>query len=716
MGNTCTTKQKSRSISNLSEKKFASTPSLSIQESSTISLSDGITLVWLDEYADDSSSENTKYTRTYLRQLNVTSIQPFTDSNSFFKFIESISNDKNIQSSKIYLIVSGTLSIQVLPKLTSYPIVDSVFIYCMDKSKYIPLIQEYEPLIIDICTEIDELYKSIDKQLDELNQSTLALSFFAQEQNTTRNLTKDFASFLWFQLFQLVISELKCTDNEMNIMLKYCSTKLKNDTKFKEMLSQIESFRKTYTSNRAIFWYTKESFVYRLLNAALRTEDFEALYIFRFFLADLCQQLKIEHKKLRIKQSHSPILKVYRGGHISNQELDNLKTTVGSLISLNGFISTSTDLTVAMNFIQKQKTTQNGAEKVLFIIEVDTLSEHIICADVAEISAMQSENEVLFNMGTVFYLSEIIFDNNTQIWHVHLKATEDGIKAANDYIQLTRRELSDMNESIIFGQLFLHIGNFTMAQKYFFDLHQHLKENDKDLPSVLYHLGLTYGYQGDFDKAEDYLKEVNQHHICARSHNLDFARTRNALGWIYYQSGELDKAMLSYEEAAIFAADPLESKHLINGQTYSLMGDCYLERHMFDEAKSCYQHALAIEYLHLPCDHPRIGLTLNDLGDVFRKRKEMKSALEYYEKAELIFQQKLPSHHPYTAYCWSCIGFICLYNGKIEKAQEYHKKALKIYQRILPFNHANIKISEKNSYCTSFEKINDTYLKICARI
>ncbi|CAF1504149.1 unnamed protein product, partial [Adineta steineri] len=342
--------------------------------------------------------------------------------------------------------------------------------------------------------------------------------------------------------------------------------------------------------------------------------------------------------------------------------------------------------------------------------------EHIICADVTEMSAMQSENEVLFNMGTVFYLSEIIYDNNKQIWHVHLKATEDGIKAANDYIQLTRQELLVTDKSIIFGQLFLHVGNYIIAQKYFFDLHQHLKKHGESSPGVLYHLGLTYGYQGDFDKAEDCLKEVYQHHICARSDDLDFARTKNALGWIYYQSGELGKAMVSYKEAAVFAATKLESKHLINGQTYSLMGDCYLEQHMFDEATNCYQRALDIERLQLPSDHPRIGLTLNDLGDVFRKSKEMKRALEYYEQAELIFRQKLPSHHPYTAYCWSCIGFICLYNGKIEEAQEYHRKALKIYQRILPFDHANIKISEKNSYCTSFERINDTYYKICARI
>jgi tetratricopeptide (TPR) repeat protein len=129
-----------------------------------------------------------------------------------------------------------------------------------------------------------------------------------------------------------------------------------------------------------------------------------------------------------------------------------------------------------------------------------------------------------------------------------------------------------------------------------------------------------------------------------------------------------------------------------------------------------YRQALEIECLHLPNDHPRIGVTYNHLGNVFRKRKDMKEAMKYYEQAELIFGQRLPSHHPYTAYCWSCMAFVYLYQGEIKKAQEYHEKALEIYRRILPSDHINIKISEKNSKCTDFQKINDTYVKICAQV
>jgi len=715
MVNTCLKKPKSPSIPDIPEKP-SPLPLLSIQESSTESLPDGITLIWLDANACQSSTEDTNNTLSYLRRLGVASIRPFSDVSSCLAFIQSISYDKNTSCSKIFLIVSGRFCIQILPTLKSSPVVDSVFIFCMNGSNYRYLMKEYEPLIVDICTEIQDLYNCINKQIEGLNQSTLVCQFFLQEQNTTRNLTKDAASFLWFQLFQIIMSELKSTDSEKNLMLKYCSTQLENDAKLRKMLPEITLFRDTYTSKDAILWYTKETFVYRLLNTALRTEDIDALYIFRFFIADLCRQLKAEHKKLSIQYSDSPILTVYRGGYVSCQEIDKLKRIDDNLISLNGFISTSKKRWVAMQFIKKQKSRQENVEKVLFIIEVDIRCEHIICADITEMSAQKVEEEVLFNMGTAFHVKKIIFDDDQKIWNVFMTATEDGIKAAYDYMQLIHQELTDDSVAIIFGQLFLHIGNYLKAQEYFLDLSQHTKPDDPDLPGIRFHLGLTYGYQEDFSKAEDCLKEVYQHHLLAKSNNLHLARTKNALGWIYHQNGELEEAMVSYETALVFAEERLDLNHLINAQTYSHMGDLYLEKHKFNEAKKCYEQALEIERRRLPADHPRIGVTLNDLGDVFRKRKEMEQAFKYYEQAEAIFLKNLPSHHPYTAYCWSCMAFVYLYDGKIKEAKEYHEKALKIYQRILPSDHTNIKISEKNLNCIDFQKINDTYVKICARV
>ncbi|CAF3461048.1 unnamed protein product [Rotaria sp. Silwood1] len=688
--------------------------SSNIQESSIEPLPDGITLLWLDPCASESHSIDDKNIINYLCQLNIASIRLYDNINLCLNFLKSLLYIKKNQFSKIFLIISDVFCLEILPQLKSISIIDSIFIYSINQIKYQELIKEYESLIINICTNIDDLYNCINKQIEECDKLRLVFHFFSQEQNTTRDLTNDAASFLWFQLFQIIISNLKCTENDMNIMLNYCSKQLQENTNQIKILTEIEEFRQNYTSDNAIYWYTKETFVYRLLNRSLRTEDIEALYIFRFFIADLCRQLKFEHEKLQKKENQSSILILYRGAHISSEELNNLVETIGHLTSLNGFISTSIEKSVAMNFLKKQTSRKTNIEKILFIIEVNIQSEYIICAYIKELSALPDEEEVLFNIGTVFYIEKIIFDTDEKIWNIYMKATEDGRNAAHDYIELIHQELTDTNVSVIFGQLFIQMGKYIIAQKYFLDLLEYSKDyDDRDLLSIRYHLALTYSYQYDLIHAENLLKEIYKYY---KINDINLARIENGLGWIYHHNGELDEAMKHYQAAFNLASKQLELNHLINAQTCSLLGDCYLEKYDFDQAEIFNKKALDIERLRLPINHPRIGVTLNDIGDVYRKRKQMQIALDYYEQAESIFHQSLPKYHPYKAYCWSCMAFVYLYNEKIEQAQEYHEKALKIYRHVLPSDHINIKISEKNSQCTDFQKINDAYIKVCSQV
>jgi hypothetical protein len=78
---------------------------------------------------------------------------------------------------------------------------------------------------------------------------------------------------------------------------------------------------------RALWWYLRESFLYRLLNKALRTQDIHLLFIFRFFIRDIQQQLK---------QLQSADLKfVYRVQLMTIEEFDNLQKSVGLSTSLN---------------------------------------------------------------------------------------------------------------------------------------------------------------------------------------------------------------------------------------------------------------------------------------------------------------------------------------------------------------------------------------------
>lgn len=62
-------------------------------------------------------------------------------------------------------------------------------------------------------------------------------------------------------------------------------------------LDKIEDFAKNYRSEYAIQWYTTDTFVYRLLNRALRQYNIEVLFLFGFIIKDIQKQLKEEHAK-----------------------------------------------------------------------------------------------------------------------------------------------------------------------------------------------------------------------------------------------------------------------------------------------------------------------------------------------------------------------------------------------------------------------------------
>lgn len=74
----------------------------------------------------------------------------------------------------------------------------------------------------------------------------------------------------------------------------------------------IEIFSKEYKADEAIRWYTKESFVYRLVNRAIRINDITLWDLSRYYIADMCKQMEIVYRE----QNCSKNFILYRGQRI----------------------------------------------------------------------------------------------------------------------------------------------------------------------------------------------------------------------------------------------------------------------------------------------------------------------------------------------------------------------------------------------------------------
>ena len=687
---------------------------VSTQIQQTLSLPHGISIVWLDVQAAIKSKSS----------LSIKSMLEEIHSSVFF--FDNVANCLNALSTvetkktRVFLVVSGKYSTDVLPNLSKLSVIDSVFIFCFHPDRYEHLVTQYRPLIVGVFSDENILRSCLETELNQYNLRAPALNFFAQKQSATRDLTYDAASFLWFQLIQRVLMQTQCGAQDMKEMLNYCQEQYARNLQQQKYLSDIDEFARDYRPEKALNWYTRQSFIYKLVNSALRTEDIEALYIFRFFISDLCRQLAKESKKFYhrlIEGKKPPTLILYRGTRMTAEEVEKLQDTVGGMTSINGFVSTSLQRWVADQFLQHSSSGRKGVQKVLWIIRADILMTEIIVANVASFSEHPEEEEVLFNIGTAFCIDKVRLNEETNIWHVEASVTTAGAQAVAEYMKLIERELYESSVEVILGTLLMDMGKFVRAQFYFENLIRDTAQDKySELAALHYNLGLTYSFQKDLDSAENNLLQAIEYQQMIPLKQRNTVRAYNALGSVYQVSGQLSEAMQFYLMAGAVCNKQFQSDDLSNAQTYTNMGQYYLVKQMYDEARDSYERAVKILKIYLPESHQRIGILYNEMGDVYRKQGETQKAMGFYEQADSILGNILPEHHPCRAYCWSSMGILFLQMNDLEEAQRYHKKALKTYKRVLPADHINISISEKNLKCQHFDYIIDKYIQVCSQV
>ncbi|CAF1310841.1 unnamed protein product [Didymodactylos carnosus] len=350
-----------------------------------------VTLIWFDKYVDHLAEEDVQRTKQRLQEINNYFLF-FTEQDAFLDYL------RMKETEKILAVVGGSsMDAVLLDHMHSLSQVDAIFLLYTTKDDVDEWSDKYTKLM-GCYKDQSEMLDDIEKNVKMMLKQTAAFSLYDQKQKATRDLTSESGSFLFFQLFKDVLLNMEMTDTAKQEMITKCSGYYRNNRK---ELRHIELFATTYKAVEAIEWYTKESFVFRLVNKALRTEDIEALYTFRFYVVDLCRRLSLKHKELIERQENlgEPILKLYRGLQLPVEEINSMQRNVGSLISQNGFLSTSRSRKVAQDFALTPTTRPNVLPALFEISANVSQLKTIVLADIAEYSAFPFEEEVLFDLG-----------------------------------------------------------------------------------------------------------------------------------------------------------------------------------------------------------------------------------------------------------------------------------------------------------------------------
>jgi archaellum biogenesis ATPase FlaH len=232
---------------------------------------DQFSLVWLDETSQHISLDSLR-TKMLLLEINNNDCLFFDDSDKFLTEIERIKT----KNTKLLVVMSGSFAKQVLSAVKD---ISTIIIFCTNTNEYIDM-KKGPSNIVDICTDHETLKNCIYNELLSLKFNL----FDHQQLKSIRPLSSSkkvyhsgaYSSYL---LFIETLKQMPQTRQAKDIMLNKCKDYHRRNEK---QIVVIDSFGETYNSNEAIQWYTKESFLYHLVNRAFRTEDVELWYIFRY--------------------------------------------------------------------------------------------------------------------------------------------------------------------------------------------------------------------------------------------------------------------------------------------------------------------------------------------------------------------------------------------------------------------------------------------------
>jgi tetratricopeptide (TPR) repeat protein len=409
--------------------------------------------------------------------------------NELFENIDLLTAVEN----KILFVLSGSVDNidSLLSSIHDKKEIGGIFIYDNQESYQIDSVNKYSKLY-GIFVDYKLLIERLSKTVRILIRQQIIINIGNEDiQKCMRDLTKRSEAMEvksnYLHRLQLISGQAKNKHNKQDF-LKRCRSIYSSN---KSELSRIDEFERTYVSQDALKWYTKNSFFFKIINFVLRDQSWTySSTEVHYFVADLCSQLKEEWKKNPLK-----ITRLYRGSNLSQNQIDWMTIHVGHTISISGFLSTSKSINVAKVF----------AGNVLFDIELDPTLTDIIYADVSKYSLFEDEEEVLFDFDSIFKIMSFKFDETIHLWIAKLIVSNNSENIIISHLGTHIHEDSPFHEKIHFCQQLRELNRMNQAINNLKKLLNSV-QNDIEKFFVYYEIGLTYFIEREFKTSLTYIQ------------------------------------------------------------------------------------------------------------------------------------------------------------------------------------------------------------------
>ncbi|CAF0880744.1 unnamed protein product [Adineta ricciae] len=625
-------------------------------------------LAWLDAQID--STEENKQTQQQLRQI-INHLKTFHDKQQCHDCVTSLSSQD-----RLVLIVSGQYGRELVPQIHSLRQVSAIYVYCMNKQAHEQWANSFTK-VKSVTTRTKDLIDHIkaDQKSRAKTEEPLSINIINATGTSDQSTTELNGHFLHSLLLIDVLLRLKPDDKDKDQLITLCKQHFHDNH---SELAFVDEFKREYSSDRALWWYSRPSFVYKMLNKALRVQNIEILFLFRFVINDIYRQLK-QH------QCASPV-RVYRGQVMSSDELEILRRSTGKLISINSFFSTSLDRQTTSAFLPSS----SDLHRVLFVIDADpavVMSKPF--ADVSKLSDFTNEREVLFMSGCIFRLNGIHQDDD--MWVIKMQLCGDNehdLKTLFDHMKKDYGGGDGEVDLRSLGVVLRRMGKLELAEKI---LQRHLNElppNDPSLRRVYWSLGMVTRDKGDYDASLKWFEKSLE--IYMKANSSDYVTIGNLYNWIgltHWKKNDNERALEYYKKAIALFEEAHAEDHPDMAHIYNNIGIIYQNQKKYHDALVYYEKSLNIDEKHLPADHPNIAKSYNNLGCIYDALGQYDLAMERYSRALRIQEKSLPREHPDIALSYGNIGVIHEKKGEWREALVNYEKAAEIYRSSLSPQH-----------------------------
>lgn len=653
-------------------------------------------------------------------------IRPITHHlKTFHNINQCLNYTQEINVEYVFLIITlHSLNVDLVQRANSVPSISFIYIHLLngidaDQFKSLSKVRH-------VSINVEDIFQQLRTDIHHSIESLLLSYNLFETGKSTKNLSKESGKFLWQQFYVQVLFQAFDLDQAKDDMITYCRNFYIDDD---IELEKISNFEQNYQAEHAVRWYTRDSFLYRLLNKTLRSENLDDMYKFRFILSELHTQISGLHRDYLRTISDlnhvSHTLTVYRGQLIAPKELDRIKENIESFISMNTFVSTSLNRNISFVYAGDGQRRPN-LESVLFIISIDTNTCKTTFANIENYSWYNSEEEILITAGAIFRITEIEKEDN--IWIIKLQACNpEHIQNLQEHHYPKSIEQFDNKKTFYFGlyAFFIAMGQIENSTKYLYDLFQTVNDKSKlfefdikkmntfqqqDVIKVreeiiesttdpeiravnLLEIAELLLEDGNIIEAIEYI-ERSQELIFQNNNNnnhvqpLKLARLYKTIGLLWNIQGKYEQALNLFKIILMIYNQHLPAIALQFGSIQSDIAMTYFYMGSYTDAIKHFNNSLDIYVQCLPYDHFIIGDCYLHLGMAYFRSQNETEAKRYFDNALEFYEKKQAQDNPCRiGKIYQCQGHLYASANYNDEAMRAYEKAEQMYKSILSSDH-----------------------------